>query len=104
MKYLRLKKNTQFQRLFKKGKKVYSKNLTILYYKSEKTVMGIAISKKHGKAVKRNRIKRLIRAAFSNNIELLGGNYTLVILPKVQESYSYQEIESSLISCFKKIG
>lgn len=104
MKYARLKKNNQFQRLFKKGKKVYSKYLTVLYVPDKnQTVMGIALSKKHGKAVKRNRIKRLIRAAFSNNFDRLNGCWSIVILPKVCEEYCYADIEKSLLSCFGRM-
>lgn len=102
MKYARLKKNADFQRLFKKGKKVYSKYLTVIYnYCSGKTVMGIAVSKKHGKAVKRNHIKRLVRAAFSECLEKLNGSYSLVILPKVCESYSFKDMKQSLLTCFR---
>lgn len=102
MKYKRLKKNADFQKLFKKGKKAYSKYLTVIYSPCRvKTVMGIALSKKHGKAVKRNRIKRLIRAAFANNLDKLTGNYSLVILPKICPEYSYADVEKSLLACFR---
>ena len=104
MKYVRLKKNTDFQKLFRKGKRVYSRYLTVIYRPAEeKTVMGIALSKKHGKAVMRNRIKRIIRAAFSNNIEGLKDCYSLIIMPKICEEYSYNEIEKSLINCFRRM-
>ncbi|MDE5789270.1 MAG: ribonuclease P protein component [Clostridia bacterium] len=104
MKYQRLKKNADFQKLFKKGKRVFSRTLTVIYSPAkEKTVMGIALSKKHGKAVKRNRIKRLIRAAFSNNFEKLNGVYSMVVLPKICEEYDYAEIEKSLINCFRRM-
>jgi ribonuclease P protein component len=103
MKYLRLKKNTDFQKLFKKGKRVFSNDLTLLYLPSKTTVMGIALSKKHGKAVTRNRIKRLLRAAFSNNFDKLKGSYTIVILPKVKDEYCYKSFEKSLIYCLSKM-
>ena len=104
MQYRRLKKNGDFQKLFKKGKRVFSSALTIIYSPCPKDkVMGIALSKKHGKAVVRNRIKRLIRAAFSANLDKLNGNYALVILPKVSESYDYKNIEKSLVYCLKRI-
>ena len=105
MQYRRLKKNGDFQKLFKKGKRVFSPALTVIYTPCQGgTVMGIALSKKHGKAVTRNRIKRLIRAAFSANVDKLSGSYSLVIMPKVADSYSYKDMESGLLSCIKRMG
>lgn len=104
MQYLRLKKNGDFLKLFKKGKRVYSDCLTVIYSPSkDKCVMGVALTKKHGKAVKRNRLKRLIRAAFANHLKAVNGNYKLVIMPKVQDNYTYAEIEKSLLYCFKRM-
>ena len=105
MQYVRLKKNTDFQKLFKKGKRVFSPALTVIYIPNpDRTVMGVALSKKHGKAVVRNRIKRLVRAAFSNNIDKLNGNFSIVIMPRISEEYSYKNMENSLISCFKRMS
>ena len=104
MKYGRLKKNGDFQKLFKRGKRVFSPLLTVIYSPCrEKTLMGIALSKKHGKAVKRNRIKRLIRAAFLNNFDKMEGNYNIVIMPKIEQEYEYKSIEKSLVSCLKRM-
>lgn len=103
MKYARLKKSGDFQKLFKSGKRVYSHNLTVIYRPSAKTVMGICISKKYGKAVKRNRIKRLIRAAFSDNVQKLKGKYTIIIMPKICEEYSYADMERGIVTCFGRM-
>lgn len=66
--------------------------------------MGVAVSKKHGHAIVRNRIKRLVRAAFDNNCLTLQQSYSFIILPKIAEEYSYKAIEASLLSCFKKVN
>lgn len=88
MKYLRIKKNGDFTKLFAKGKRSYAKSLSFIYFPSDKFRMGICVSKKHGKAFMRNRIKRLIRAVIigeKNNIK----NVSVLILPKVENEYSY---------------
>ncbi|MGN1104632.1 MAG: ribonuclease P protein component [Candidatus Coproplasma sp.] len=104
MKYLRLKKSGDFSKLFSKGKRVYSPFLTVIYMPSKQTIMGIAVSKKHGKAVRRNRIKRLIRAAFNSSLPELNGSYSMVILPKICPEYSFSDFENSLKICFKRMG
>ena len=66
--------------------------------------MGVAVSKKHGKAHVRNRVKRLARAAFEAKCTLLEKNYSIIILPKVAEEYTYKGFENSLKLCFGKIN
>lgn len=104
VKYLRIKKNSDFQRLFKKGKKIFSPDITLLYFPAAKTAMGVAVSKKHGKAVTRNRIKRLLRAVFSENCGLLDKPYACILVPKIKEEYTYKSFERSLKILFKKIS
>lgn len=102
MKYLRLKKQADFQRLFKKGKRAFSSSLTMVYFPAKKTTMGISVGKKHGKSVKRNRIKRLLREAFSANVENLQGAYAFVLIPKVCEDYSFKTFERHIRCMIQK--
>ncbi|MDE7082940.1 MAG: ribonuclease P protein component [Clostridia bacterium] len=104
MKYLRIKKNADFQKLFNKGKKVFSPNITLLYFSAKKLSMGVAVSKKHGKAVKRNRIKRLLRAAFRDTCDLLERPYSVILIPKVGGEYTFEAFKRSLNTCFKKVN
>ncbi|MBQ8885594.1 MAG: ribonuclease P protein component [Clostridia bacterium] len=96
MNYLRLKKQSDFQKLFSKGKRAFSPALTMVYASSKELKMGISIGKKHGKSVMRNRIKRLIREAFRLERENIKGNYNIVLIPKVREEYTLQAFRESL--------
>lgn len=57
-----IKENSIFKKAYYKGKKEVTHNL-VLYYVPNKgsTRIGITVSKKIGKAVVRNRIRRLVR-------------------------------------------
>ncbi|MDE7330190.1 MAG: ribonuclease P protein component [Clostridia bacterium] len=104
MKYLRIKKNTQFQKLFTRGKKVFSPNITLLYFPSDKLSMGVAVSKKHGCAVKRNRIKRLLRASFRECCTSFKRPYSVILIPRTDGEYSYKAFVKSLNICIKKVN
>ena len=65
----RLKKNRQFNYIYKKGEKVKSKNFNLFIINSKfKTYkIGYSISKKEGKANKRNLLKRRLREIIRKN-------------------------------------
>ena len=104
MKYLRIKKNADFQKIFNKGKKVFSPNFTLLYFSAPMLALGVAVSKKHGNAVKRNRIKRLLRAAFAETSDVLDKAYSVILIPKVGGEYAFEAFKKSLTVCFKKVN
>lgn len=85
----RLKKQKDFDLVFKKGTRVFSKSLTLLYIKADSLKIGISLSKKHGKAVVRNKVKRLIRAVVRNYVNTINDSYYIVVLPKVADKYDY---------------
>lgn len=96
MKYYRLKKQADFQRLFQKGKRAFTPTLSVIYRPSEKMTMGISVGKKHGKSVQRNRIKRLLREAFRAVQGEMKGTYSIVLIPKVCEEYSVKNFQRQL--------
>lgn len=98
----RLKRKSDFDKLFSKGKKVYSRSLTMLYFPSEDFKIGYSVSKKHGNAVKRNRIKRLLRASAREAFKDLKKNYRIVIMTKVREEYLYEKFVSEMNYLKKK--
>ena len=102
MKYFRLKKQADFQKLFQKGKRAFSPILTMIYRPSDKMTMGISVGKRHGKSVQRNKIKRLLREAFRAAQGEMKGTYSIVLIPKVREEYSMQEFTRHLQCMIKK--
>lgn len=102
MKYLRIKKQADFNRLFQKGKRAFSSSLTVLYAPAKEMRMGISVGKKHGKSVQRNRIKRLLREAFRATSSEMKGTYSFILIPKVSEEYSYHTYKNHLQCMIKK--
>ena len=64
----RLKKNSQFNYIYKKGERVHTENFTLFVVRSKFSCykIGFSISKKLGKANKRNKLKRRMREIVRN--------------------------------------
>ena len=63
----RIKKNEEFQKVFKKGKSFTNRQFVVYCLKKEDQTafrIGLSVGKKVGKAVTRNQIKRYIRQTF----------------------------------------
>lgn len=95
MKYtIKIKENKDFVNLYKRGKFVAGKAVTIYYRKNRfgKTRMGITTGKKVGNAVTRSRCRRIIRAAYYANEEAFpkGYDYIIVARPYCGECKSTQ--------------
>jgi len=74
----------------------------LFYKKSDEYKVGFVASKKVGNAVHRNRAKRLLRAHFIENIDLLSqGSYVMVAKPALL-SESFTEVRKSYLHALKK--
>ena len=73
-----------FVKLNRLGKRLYTQHFTLITKKNGQGVtrLGVTVSKKSGTAVKRNRIKRLIRVVFRLNKDHYPPGHDIVILAK----------------------
>ena len=106
-KNVRLLKRAQFLELSKKGQKIHTGFfiVVVLEGKTQNNRIGITASKKIGNAVKRNRIKRLIRESFRLRRENLSGNKDInIIVRKTLTTLSNKQIIEKLDKLFTKIA
>ena len=81
---MRVRKRKDYQLAYQEGKKYHTKNFIIFIRKNNLDLprLGITVARKYGKAVKRNRIKRLLREFFRLNKKLFKTGYDYVIVVK----------------------
>lgn len=102
-----LKKNYEFKNVLTKGKYYGGKQIEMFVLKNNKpfVMLGIAVSKKVGNSVSRNRIKRLIKENYrllENNIK---ENSSLVILWKKsvnKEQANFYKIREDMEKIFEQ--
>ena len=108
-KTIKLKKNYEFNNTFKRGKYFSGDFIECFYIKNNKNIncLGIAISSKLCIAVKRNRIRRVIKEAYRNIEEKISTGNTFVFLWKKKaniEECNYKNVFEDINKIFNKIG
>lgn len=95
-----LKKNIDFQSVYRKGKSLANKYLVVYVKENNMDInrIGISVSKKVGNSVIRHRLTRLIRESYRlNEMKFLKG-YDIVVIGRVSSKEKNQrEIESALL-------
>lgn len=103
----RLKKNSQFNLTYKKGKSAVCRDLVLVYAKtgSDKLKAGFSVSKKIGKSVVRNKIKRRLKEAFKKQIPFLKQDYNYIFIARkpVAEA-DFKTVCGSVNYLLKKTG
>ncbi len=82
------------------------RNFVVLYCKSnqKQSQAGFSVSKKYGKAVQRNRIRRQMKAVVATLMPHVVDNRFIVVIPRKHEPYNYNTIVTSLTHLFEKAG
>ena len=95
-----LKKNKDFQIVYRKGQSYANKYLVMYIYQnqSERNRLGISVSKKVGNSVVRHRLTRLIRESYRLQEDKFQNGLDIVIIARAgAKGRIYKEIESALI-------
>lgn len=94
----RLRKSADFRRVY--DRRAAASDELLLVYAAENDLdrrrVGISVSRKWGKAVRRNRIKRLLREAFRLNKTALPEGVDLVLIPRTGQPASLDQWGRSL--------
>lgn len=102
----RVRDSKDFQRVYAGRQKVNTSTVIVCYSPNGMPLsrLGVSVGVKHGNAVRRNRIKRVFRAAFRAGAALLPRGFDYVLIPQsgVKE-YSTAVVLASLTDAAKRI-
>ena len=99
-----LRKNHEFQSVFKSGKS-YANKLFVMYVSKnqlDKNRIGISVSKKVGNSVVRHRVKRLVKESYRLHEEMFNSGLDIVVIARANaKSILYTDMESALLHLAK---
>ncbi len=100
----RLRKNNQFNYIYKKGERFHSENFTLFVVKSKYKdyKIGISVSKKLGKANKRNLLKRRIKEIVRTSLTIPSFCNFVLLTKDNAVNLSFEELKIDLQKLFKK--
>ena len=102
-KKFRVKHRKEIRRIFKQGLRSGNATMTLLILRNDasntpQARLVVAVSKRHGNAVQRNRIKRLCREAFRQSRAALAQGWDYAVVPRVGTELKLPALRSSLES------
>lgn len=106
-----LKKNREFQRVYRLHRSYANKYLVMYVAEQEeasgtnRTRIGISVSKKVGNSVVRHRITRLIRESYRLNKAFLKPGYDIIVVARpLAKEQGFMEVESAYLHLLKMHG
>lgn len=104
----RIRRKKEYEAVFQKGRKCVRSFLVVFILpRDEKgpSRLGMAVSRKVGKAVTRNRVRRRLREIFRLHYHEIQAPHDIVVVARPDAATAqFSELESSYRSALKKLG
>lgn len=103
----RLRKNSEFAAVFKRGKSFPGRRVVVCLLENGLGFnrVGVAVSRKLGGAVVRNRLKRVMKEAYRASEAGLREGLDLVLIPRSRaKTASFREVKEELLEVFSECG
>ena len=100
MNILHLKKNNEFQTVYKNGKSFANRCFVMYVYKNDlsENRLGISVSKKIGNSVVRHRVTRLVREVFTLKGHLFNSGLDIVVTARTGAvGIKYSDAEAAIL-------
>ena len=95
-----LRKNRQFQEVYKKGVSRANRYLVmyVLENHQDENLLGTSVSKKVGNSVVRHRVKRLVKESYRLHEDIFNSGLNIVITARASAaSISFEQMESAVL-------
>ncbi|MBQ9685902.1 MAG: ribonuclease P protein component [Oscillospiraceae bacterium] len=102
-----LKKNSDFRRLYAKGKSAVTPYMVVYCRRNRGGVnrLGYTVSTRLGHAVVRNRVRRRLREIYRLNADRLRSGYDIVIVARTRcVGADYRRMEASFLRACEKLA
>ena len=103
----RLKKNKQFNYIYKHGQTKHEQSLSLSYIRTKfkPFKIGFTVSKKIGNSVVRSRVKRLLREAARQEIKNFNSNYNYIFIARESiTEKNFEQIRAQIVKLLEKAG
>lgn len=102
----RLTSHAAFNYVHRRGKSISNRDLVLVYAPTKYTLrVGVSVSKRIGKAVIRNKVKRRLKEGFRLLIPYIDNRYNYIIIAKVGcGERDYHELMCSMKNLLKRAG
>ena len=101
-----IKQNSDFRRIYARGKSAVSPCVVIYCRKNRLSInrVGFTVSRKMGKAVVRNRVRRRLREIMRLNQNCLEQGYDLILVARTRAvEADFRRLEADVLRCCERL-